>query len=297
MTSFRASLAFAAVLAAAGASFGQVANFDSFPEGAIGRDFTDGGIRFYQYDNRLDPPPSIMVAEWADGNLTGQPEFTPPNALGFGGYSPGNGAAFTRFGSMEMEPVSGTADLAIVNIYSFGNDPGITLNLEATLNGNVVATDTINLPSGFSIRHSQLNIDGPEFDHLRMFAGPNTTDVAFILVDTVTVNFQGGELTLDPPSPGTAGVNNTFEAHDATPGARVHFVYGLRTGSTNVPGCPGVTVDMASPAIAGSAIASNTGDATLVKFVPGGASGRRVLIQAVEQSSCTVSNRVDFTFN
>lgn len=292
-----AAIILAGLLGFAGSALGQTANFDGFPEGIIGRDFTDAGIRFYGYDNRLDPPPSIMCAEWADGNLTGQPNFTPPNALGFGGYSQGNGAAFTRFGQMEMQPTSGLANLATVNVYEFGNSSGITLTLEATLNGNVVNTNTITLQGGFTIHWSQLHIEGEDFDHLRLYAGPTSNDVAFMLVDTVTVNSVASGLSLDLPSPGHSGMNNTLSAHDATPGERVYFVYGLRSGSTNVPGCPGVHVDMGGPTVAGSAVANNSGDAQLVKFVPAAARGRHLYLQAVEQSTCQVSNLVQFEFD
>jgi len=92
-------------------------------------------------------------------------------------------------------------------------------------------------------------------------------------------------------------MNNTLSAHDATPGERVYFVYGLRAGSTNVPGCPGVVVDMGGPMIAGSAVANNSGDAQAVKFVPAAARGRHIYLQAVEQSSCQVSNLVPFEFD
>lgn len=284
-----------ASLALVGAASGQTANFDAFPEGAIGRDFTDGGIRFFNYNNRLDPPPSMLVAERATGTLSGQPNFTAPNALGFGGYSPGEGAAFTRFGSMEIEPAVGTGTSARLNIYDFGNDSGVTLTLEASLGGNIVATDTVTLPGGWFINHSMLTIESEEFDHLLLRAGPSPSDVVFMLIDTVAVAFEGG-LSLDPPTPGNAGVSNTLSAHGATPGGRVYFVYGLRSGSTNIPGCPGVVVDMAGPTILGSDPANGLGEAELTFFVPNAARNRRVLFQAVERSSCDVSNLVDHVF-
>ncbi len=283
------------LLGLAGSALAQTANFDAFPEGAIGRDFTDGGIRFYNYNNRLDPPPSMLVAERATGTLSGQPNFTAPNTLGFGGYSPGEGAAFTRFGSMEIAPAAGTATFASINVYDFGNGGGVTLTLEASLEGVIVATDTVTLPGGFNIHHSLLTIANEEFDHLLLRAGPSPSDVVFMLVDTVTVAFEG-RLTLDPPSPGRAGVNNTLSAHGATPGERVHFVYSLRSGSTNIPGCPGVVVDMVGPTILGSDPANGMGEAELVFFVPNAARNRRVLFQAVERSSCEVSNLVDHVF-
>lgn len=296
LTAVAAIAVMSVVTGGGGVALAQTATFDGFNEGAIGTDFVDAGIRFFQYNNRLDPPPSTMVAEWATSDLDGQPEFTAPNALGFGGYAPGEGAAYSRFGSLEVEPTSGTANLAIVNVYDrFFSNSGLTLTMEASLNGNIVATDEITFGSGSEVRHSVLSIEGVEFDHLFLYAGPNDTDAVFILMDTITVTTAG--LTLAEPVPGNAGVNNTLSVTGATAGERVYFVYGLRSGSTAVPGCPGVTVDIASPNIAGSDIADANGEAELTAFVPGGASGREVLIQAVEQSTCTVSNLVAFTFN
>ena len=184
---------------------------------------------------------------------------------------------------------------AIVKIYDFGNGGGQTLTLEASMGGNVVATDRVTLPGGFTINHSVLTIGNVEFDHLSLFAGPSPGDVVFMLVDTVTISPAEG-LSLDPPSPGLAGVSNTLTAHGATPGERVHFVYGLRSGSTGIPSCPGVFVDMGGPMVAGSDVANANGEAELTLFVPNAARNRRVLIQAVERTSCVVSNLVQFVF-
>ena len=74
------------------------------------------------------------------------------------------------------------------------------------------------------------------------------------------------------------------------------FVYGLRSGSTGIPSCPGVFVDMGGPMVAGSDVANANGEAELTLFVPNAARNRRVLIQAVERTSCVVSNLVQFVF-
>ncbi len=286
----------AAVLLSSAAAMGQTATFDAYPEGAGGEEFVEAGIWFFEYDNRSEPPPSMMMADRADGTLAGQPGFSAPNALAFGGWVPGSGVSFGQFGSLHIEPVSGRADTASIHVYDFGNlHNNRTLTLEAFLGGQLVASDTVTLSTGSFVRHNLLSVGGAEFDELLLSAGPGGDDVVYILIDTVTVRLE--TLTLDPPSPGTAGVNNILSAHGATPGARVHFIYGLRSGSTNVPGCPGVTVGMNAPIIAGSQVADVFGDTDLTRFVPPAASGRRVLLQAVEQSSCTVSNLVDFTFN
>ena len=82
----------------------------------------------------------------------------------------------------------------------------------------------------------------------------------------------------------------------AAPGAGIHFVYGLKAGTFKVPGCPGLTVDIEMPVIAGISAADPLGQASFSGFVPSKLSGRTVLIQAVEHSACTASNLVTHTF-
>jgi hypothetical protein len=103
-------------------------------------------------------------------------------------------------------------------------------------------------------------------------------------------------LTLAEPTPGIAGVDNTFEVSGATPGALVKCVYGIRPGSTSSSDCLGVTVDIDDPNGAGFAIADDSGVATVTAFVPDRASGLTVLFQAVEDSRCETTNLVEFTF-
>ncbi len=97
------------------------------------------------------------------------------------------------------------------------------------------------------------------------------------------------ELSMLGPRPGIAGQVNTLIATGATPGARVYFTYGVSTGSTSVPGCPGLSVDIRSATLAGSALADVNGDARLDTHVPQAARGRQVLLQAVEQVNCVRS--------
>ncbi len=277
------------------AAMSQTATFDAYPEGTSVPEFVEAGIRFFEYDNRSEPPPSMMVADRADGMLSGQPGFTAPNVLAFGGYAPGNTAAFGQFGSMHMEPTSGRASVAIVNVYDFGNlHNGRTLTLEAAFNGQVVASDTITLSTGGFVRHNELSVSGAQFDELILYAGPSGDDKVYIALDTITV--RSGELALDPPSPGMAGVINTLSAHGAAPGSRVFFVYGWRPGSTALPGCPGIFIDIAGPTLAGSDVANANGQAELISFVPDAARNRRIYLQAVEREPCEKSNLLDFVF-
>ncbi len=96
-------------------------------------------------------------------------------------------------------------------------------------------------------------------------------------------------------APGIAGQSNTLSAEGGTPGERVHFVWGKTNGVANVPGCSGVQVTINSPKIAGSAIADANGDVALNRVIPAGASGLFIKLQALEMSSCRVSNRIDQT--
>lgn len=103
-------------------------------------------------------------------------------------------------------------------------------------------------------------------------------------------------LALSRPNPGYAGTTNSLGTVGGTPGATVYFVYGLAPGTATVPGCPGLTVEIASPVIAGSMVADGMERAWITAPVPGSASGRTVRIQAVEPSSCRKSNLVVYTF-
>ncbi|MBI3989402.1 MAG: hypothetical protein HY347_07270 [candidate division NC10 bacterium] len=99
-------------------------------------------------------------------------------------------------------------------------------------------------------------------------------------------------LALTGPTPGLVGTFNTLDVSGATPGEMVFFVHGFQRGSTEVPGCFGVTVDILDPKLDGSTVADAGGHAILSGFVPNKANGQTVLLQAVEHSSCTVSNLV-----
>src|SRR5262245_31190203 len=107
------------------------------------------------------------------------------------------------------------------------------------------------------------------------------------------------DLTLTDPAPGLAGTANIMSVDGATPGASIVFVvetYQSQPGFTDIPACPEATVAMRQPQLAGSSVADPNGQASLERFVPGTASGKTVLLQAVEKLSCAVSNLVIHTF-
>lgn len=103
-------------------------------------------------------------------------------------------------------------------------------------------------------------------------------------------------LQLTGPAPGTAGAINTFVAPGATPNEKVLFIAGRTSGSTPVPGCPGLDVAIAAPRLLGLDRADATGLATLDAFIPTRATGITVLFQAIDRASCSVSNVITHTF-
>jgi hypothetical protein len=98
------------------------------------------------------------------------------------------------------------------------------------------------------------------------------------------------------PVPGTAGFNNLFSATNGTPGATTFLIYGTIAGPLAVPGCPGVFVGMTDPVVLTSGPNDAAGNFDFTLFLGGGVSGVSVLMQAVELSTCTVSNLINPTF-
>lgn len=103
-------------------------------------------------------------------------------------------------------------------------------------------------------------------------------------------------LELSAPRPGFAGLINTVTVSGAAPGHRVFLAFGRDKGMTNIPGCPGATVLINDPRVAGAAIADGSGNAIISGFVRGDASGQTLRLQAVVASRCEVSNVVTHTF-
>jgi hypothetical protein len=101
---------------------------------------------------------------------------------------------------------------------------------------------------------------------------------------------------LTGPAPGVAGQINVLELTGATPDTWVRFVYGFRSGATEIPGCPEIAFDIKRPKFLGFAKADKDGKASRAFFVPGLAAGKTVLFQAFEASNCQLSNLVIHTF-
>ena len=106
-------------------------------------------------------------------------------------------------------------------------------------------------------------------------------------------------MALDAPFPGLAGRRNTLRVTDVTPGATVHFVYGVYGGGTIIPGCSIQTnaLQLANPTLIGTAIADANGVASVTRTVPPIARGQTILFQAVVQNECAISQLVVHTFD
>ena len=100
---------------------------------------------------------------------------------------------------------------------------------------------------------------------------------------------DGSNITLQNPVPGFAGMVNDFPVTGATANGTVTYAWSLSTGSSPT-GCGSSNWDLANPRIGGTATADAFGNATLTANVPAGAIGRLIHLQALDDSSCTVSN-------
>ncbi len=175
--------------------------------------------------------------------------------------------------------------------YSMSADGGATWS-ESRLTPNSFDSDNdgLNRSQQFFGDYNGLGLGGD-------FAYPNYVSSQNGDTDMFVHTILNRSLALQSPSPGNSNVVNDFVTTNATPGATVYFVYGLASAPTSVPGCPGLSLFIQSPTIAGTAVANGGGVATLSRFVSGAARNRTIFIQAVEQASCTPSTVVKAVFN
>jgi hypothetical protein len=175
-----------------------IANFDSFAEGFNAQVIVDNGITFTNLDRRIDgdPVPGSLAIEDASQDLKGLDGYTPRNTLGFGGYSPGPGTGFSRFGSLDIIPAAPATTVSF-HMFEFGSSGGLTITLDALRNGTVVNSVTLNGIPGFGLHNYAFSLDGAEFDTLHISVGPGPTDVIFAVLDTVDITIGGDECPAD----------------------------------------------------------------------------------------------------
>lgn len=100
------------------------------------------------------------------------------------------------------------------------------------------------------------------------------------------------EITLAEPDPGNAGASNVLNVWRGTPGARVYLAYSFEYGSYPVASCYGLSLDMESPIAVRSKTIDSNGEASFVGLMPHSFSGRILLLQLLEPSTCRKSNHV-----
>ncbi|MCC6907957.1 MAG: right-handed parallel beta-helix repeat-containing protein [Phycisphaerales bacterium] len=128
---------------------------------------------------------------------------------------------------------------------------------------------------------------------------PGMPDAGTGPLDIGCYEFQGttDEFVVIRPLPGAAGRPNTVNAAGAQPGHLVRFVYGFRAGLTEIPGCPGVTLDIVEPRFAAQATADVEGRASVTMQVPWRAVAKQIILQAVDLEACEVSSYVWYQFH
>lgn len=105
------------------------------------------------------------------------------------------------------------------------------------------------------------------------------------------------ELTLDDFAlPGIAGGPNTLHIADCTFGEVVTLKYSLSLGSTKLENCPGVSLDLQSPKLVGTAVVNYYNDAWITVWVPNVARGKKVYMQGYESATCKISCMKPITF-
>lgn len=105
-----------------------------------------------------------------------------------------------------------------------------------------------------------------------------------------------GPLVLGEPFPGVAGLTNTILVQEATRNEVVSLYAGRSLGFYNVPGCSGVVMAIQNPKVVSSGPAGALGEITLFGHVSASLQGQLVILQALEASTCRISNAVLYVF-
>jgi len=194
---------------------GGFTGFEGLTEGVAGDTFSHGGITFYNLNNDsgINPDGSnfgpgdygtnfiIENATLAVNDFPGTLSGT--NALSWGNaFVPGDSLSINIVSTLSMTTGQQETD-ASFNILYFENGPwgGITIELLAMLNGDVVNSDSIlisDLGGRDNLIGDMLSVNGVAFDSLTLNARfDDGTSTAFAgLIDNVTIT----------PAPGTVGV-------------------------------------------------------------------------------------------
>jgi len=191
-------------------------------------------------------------------------------------------------------------------VYNFGeeqdDDDGVFVSTDA-INWERVGSGWFNLPTatwthitGVALDSTSVDVSGEFYLLIAQTDNVEVGNGDGILVDDLNIEPYSAGYQLTQIVPGQAGTVNTIEVEGGTPGQNTTFAYALVTGSFNVPGCAGLTVDLNWPTVLGSGTADGTGHAELSMMVPAVASGLTAHVQAVELATCQKTNLYTITF-
>lgn len=100
---------------------------------------------------------------------------------------------------------------------------------------------------------------------------------------------------LSVPGGLNSGANNTFSVSGATGGARVYFTYSTTGTGLFEPPSLAAILSLENPQLIGSTNADGAGNASITRFIPGGAAGTVVWVQAIQNDHA--SNWMQMTVN
>ena len=175
--------------------------------------------------------------------------------------------------------IAGTLRVALLGGYRPAHNDTFTVLTAGTLTGTFDTLDLVGFPLGMT---AEVDYTG--------------TDVVLTYRSVRPAGPSSAFLVLADPTPGLAGQSNTFSVSNARPGAAIDLYAGANPGSTAIAGCANRTLTIQSAQLSGSAQADGSGNADVLVPIPGSLSGMTVLFQAVEPSTCRLSNRIAFTF-
>lgn len=103
-------------------------------------------------------------------------------------------------------------------------------------------------------------------------------------------------LTLEPPSPGAAGADTALRISGASPGSRLAVVRSSMLGATEVPWCPGTSVELDRLSLLARPRADLDGTALVTGFAPADFLDETTVIQVVDPATCSTSNLIRHTW-
>ena len=104
----------------------------------------------------------------------------------------------------------------------------------------------------------------------------------------ITISTHAGP-QVGAPTPPVAGSRATFQASGFAPRDTIYLLGSLNPGSTPVPPCPGLVAGLRSPSVLGSGRADASGTFSTSLNLPATLAGRRVYVQAVDVTRCTIT--------